>query len=352
MHTLSQRILENLNTSVMLVDQQLDLRSINPAGELLFELSARQIVGLPMSELLPGNPQLIDALRQVLNTGHPFTEHGLRLLLPGKRDITIDCTVTPLHGDQGASELLLEWVPVDRLLRLAREENMLDQHAVSRALIRGLAHEIKNPLGGLRGAAQLLERQLPEKALKEYTRIIIHEADRLRNLVDRMVGPNTPLKKQAVNIHQVYEHVRSLILAEIPEGIIIERDYDPSIPEFSADPEQLIQAVLNVVRNATQALNNEGLITLRTRIERQHTIGQQRHRLVLRAEIEDNGPGIAEELREHIFYPMVTGRAEGTGLGLSIAQVIIHQHGGSIECTSRPQQTIFRIHIPLENAHG
>jgi two-component system nitrogen regulation sensor histidine kinase GlnL len=352
LNTDSWRILENLNTSVMLVDAELGLRSINPAGELLFELSARQIVGQPLGELLPGNPLLIDALRQVLDTGHPFTEHGLRLLLPGKRDITIDCTATPLHDDRGVNELLLEWIPVDRLLRLAREENMHDQHAVSRALIRGLAHEIKNPLGGLRGAAQLLERQLPDKTLKEYTGIIIREADRLRNLVDRMVGPNTPLKKQAVNIHQVYEHVRSLILAEVPEGIVVQRDYDPSIPEFSADPEQLIQAVLNVARNAAQALDNKGTITLRTRIERQHTIGQQRHRLVLRAEIEDNGPGILEDLREHIFYPMVTGRPEGMGLGLSIAQVIIHQHGGTIECLSRPQQTIFKIHLPLENGHG
>jgi two-component system, NtrC family, nitrogen regulation sensor histidine kinase GlnL len=348
----TQRILENLNTTVLLVDAQLKLRSINPAGELLFEISARQIVGQALGDLLPNNPALIDAMRQALATGHPFTEHGLHLLLSGKRDIAIDCTVTPLTDNHGKSELLLEWVPIDRLLRLAREENMLDQHAVSRALIRGLAHEIKNPLGGLRGAAQLLERQLPDKALKEYTRIIIHEADRLRNLVDRMVGPNAPLKKQAVNIHQVFEHVRSLMLAEIPNGIAVHRDYDPSIPEFSADPEQLIQAVLNVVRNAAQALNNAGDITLRTRIERQHTIGHQRHRLVLRAEIEDNGPGIPDELREHIFYPMVTGRAEGTGLGLSIAQVIIHQHGGSIECTSRPQQTVFKIYLPLENGHG
>ncbi len=352
MNTHSLRILENLNTSVILVDQHLTLRSINPSGELLFELSARQLVGLPMSELLPGNPLLIEAMQHVLVSGHPFTEHGLRLQLAGKREITIDCTVTPLHDDQGTSELLLEWIPVDRLLRLAREENMLDQHTVSRALIRGLAHEIKNPLGGLRGAAQLLERQLPEKALKEYTRIIIHEADRLRNLVDRMVGPNTPLKKEEVNIHQVYEHVRSLILAEFPEGIIVERDYDPSIPEFSADQEQLIQAVLNVARNAAQALNNHGTITLRTRIERQCTIGQHRHRLALRAEIEDNGPGVDEELREHIFYPMVSGRAEGTGLGLSITQVIIHQHGGAIECISQPQKTVFKIHLPLGNGHG
>lgn len=348
----TQRILENLNTTVLLLDASLRLKSINPAGEQLFEISARQIVGQTLGELLPHNPALIAAMGQALATGHPFTEHGLRLILTSRHEVTIDCTVTPLADDQGEGELLLEWIPVDRLLRLAREENLLDQHAASRALIRGLAHEIKNPLGGLRGAAQLLERQLPDKSLQEYTRIIIHEADRLRNLVDRMVGPNAPLKQQAVNIHHILEHVRSLILAEVHQGIRVRRDYDPSLPEFNADPEQLIQSVLNVVRNAAQALNNQGTIWLRTRVERQFTIGQRRHRLVLRAEIEDDGPGIPDDLKEHIFYPMVTGRAEGTGLGLSIAQVIIHQHAGLIECSSRPGQTIFKIYLPLENGHG
>ena len=352
MKAYTQRILENLNTTVLLLDASLRLKSINPAGEQLFEISARQILGQTLGELLPHNPTLIAAMGQALATGHPFTEHGLRLTLPSRHEVTIDCTVTPLANDQGEGELLLEWIPVDRLLRLAREENLLDQHAASRALIRGLAHEIKNPLGGLRGAAQLLERQLPDKSLQEYTRIIIHEADRLRNLVDRMVGPNAPLKQQAVNIHHILEHVRSLILAEIHQGIHVRRDYDPSLPEFNADPEQLIQSVLNVVRNAAQALNNQGTIWLRTRVERQFTIGQRRHRLVLRAEIEDDGPGIPDDLKEHIFYPMVTGRAEGTGLGLSIAQVIIHQHAGLIECSSRPGQTIFKIYLPLENGHG
>jgi two-component system nitrogen regulation sensor histidine kinase GlnL len=348
----AQRILESLNTAVLVVDDELCLRSINPAGEMLFAVSARQILGTSLDELLPHNPALLDALRLAVATGHPYTEHGLALTLPNRSELHIDSTVTPLVGESGRTELLMEWLPVDRLLRLAREENMLDQHAVTRAVIRGVAHEIKNPLGGLRGAAQLLERQLPDPALREYTRIIIHEADRLRNLVDRMVGPNAPLKKQPVNIHQVFEHVRSLLLAEIPEGIAIRRDYDPSIPEFVADQEQLIQAVLNVVRNAAQALNYSGTISLRSRIERQFTLGQRRHRLVLRAEIEDNGPGVPEDLREHIFYPMVTGRPEGTGLGLSITQVIIHQHGGTIECISRPGQTLFRIYLPLENGHA
>lgn len=350
--SLPQYILENLNTAVLLVDSSLVLRAINPAGEMLFETGVRQGIGQPLIQILPRNQALIEAMHQTLVSGHPFTEHGLRLGVPVNRLITVDCTVTPLVRADGESELILEISPIDRLLRLAREETRHDQHAASRAVIRGLAHEIKNPLGGLRGAAQLLERELPSEALKEYTRIIIHEADRLRNLVDRMVGPNALLRIQPTNIHQVMDHVRRLIRAEVTRDVRIEHDFDPSIPEFGADPEQLIQAVLNIARNAVQALEGEGTVRFRTRIERQFTIGQKRHRLAVRAEIEDNGPGIPNELRESIFYPMVTGKADGTGLGLSIAQDIVHQHGGMIEFASRPQQTIFRIYLPMENEHG
>jgi len=349
---LPPHILENLNTAVLLVDGDLVLRAINPAGEMLFETGARQAIGQPLAHLLARNQALIEAIHQTLVSGHPFTEHGLRLGVPVNRLVTVDCMVTPLLRLDGNNELILEINPIDRLLRLAREESRHDQHAASRAVIRGLAHEIKNPLGGLRGAAQLLERELPSESLKEYTRIIIHEADRLRNLVDRMVGPNAPLRKQPTNIHQVMDHVRRLIRAEAARGIRIEHDFDPSIPEFAADADQLIQAVLNVARNAVQALNGAGAIRFRTRIERQFTIGQKRHRLALCAEIEDDGPGVPDELRESIFYPMVTGKPDGTGLGLSIAQDIVHQHGGMIEFTSRPQQTVFRIYLPLENAHA
>ena len=345
-------VLENLNTTVLLVDAGLTVIAINPAGEMLFETGARQAVGQPLAHLLQRNQALLEAMHEALISGHPFTEHGLRMALPGPRWMTVDCTVTPLSRSDQARQLIMEINTIDRLLRLAREENRNDQHAASRAVIRGLAHEIKNPLGGLRGAAQLLERELPSDSLKEYTRIIIHEADRLRNLVDRMVGPNTPLKKQMINIHQVMDHVRRLVTAEIPREIRVSFDYDPSIPEFPADGEQLIQAVLNVARNAAQALNGEGEIRFRTRVERQFTIGQKRHRLVVRAEIEDNGPGIPEDLRERIFYPMVTGKPDGTGLGLSIAQDIVHQHGGMIEFSSRPQHTVFRIYLPLETGHG
>lgn len=341
-----QRILENLNTTVLTADAELCVTSINPAGEMLFELSAHQLIGHALAELLPHNLPLIQALEQARTTGHPFTEHGLRLMLAGNRETTVDCAVTPLTGLHAPNQLLLEWAPVDRLLRLAREERMNDQHVASRALIRGLAHEIKNPLGGLRGAAQLLERELPTPALKEYTHIIIHEADRLRNLVDRMVGPITPPRHDTVNIHEVFERVRGLILAEIPEGVRVRREYDTSLPELTGDAEQLIQAVLNIARNAAQAMDGRGTIILRSRIERQYTIGQTRHRLVLRAEIEDDGPGIPAELREQIFYPLITNRPGGTGLGLSIARDIVLQHGGQIECDSRPRQTIFRIYLP------
>ena len=350
-HGPSQPILDNLTTTVLTFDGALRLTSINPAGEVLFEVSSKKVVGQPLAGLLPHSLRLIKTLKQTLASRHPFTARGVRLLLPGGRTITVDCTVTPLPDGAHGDELLVELTQIDRLLRLARDESMLDRQAANRAVMRGLAHEIKNPLGGLRGAAQLLEQELPDKELKEYTRIIIHEADRLRNLVDRMIGPHRMPKHELVNIHEILEHVRKLILVEVPVGLTVECNYDPSLPSILGDREQLIQAVLNIVRNSIQAMDNNGTVRLRTRIERQFTIGNKRHRLTLRVEIEDNGPGIPEDLQEHIFYPMVTGRADGSGLGLSIAQDIISRHGGLIEFTSRPRQTIFTLYLPWGHSH-
>jgi two-component system nitrogen regulation sensor histidine kinase GlnL len=346
-----QRVVENLSTAVLVLDDGLRLRWMNPAAEMLLEVSAKQVVGQALAELLPRGRRYVTPLHRILERGDPVTGRGLRVMLPHARAVTLDWTVSVLLAE-GQRELLLELNQVDRLLRLTREEARLEQLMANRAVIRGLAHEIKNPLGGLRGAAQLLERALPDAALKEYTRIIIHEADRLRNLVDHLVGPNRPLNRQPTNIHQVFERVRSLILAEVPRGLVIERDYDPSVPELLGDAEQLIQAALNIVRNAAQAMHNEGVIRLRTRIERQFTIGHKRHRLVLRAEVQDNGPGIADDVIDRMFYPMVTGRPEGTGLGLSIAQAIVHQHGGLIQARSRPQCTVFTIYLPLEHGYA
>ncbi len=347
------RILENLATSVLTFDSDLRLTSINPAGEMMFEVSAKKILGHKLSELLPQSRRLVQTLTETLESRHPFTARGVSLKLSGERSITVDCTVSPLTGDNRPdTALLVELTQVDRLMRLARDESMLDRQAANRAVMRGLAHEIKNPLGGLRGAAQLLERELPAKELREYTHIIIHEADRLRNLVDRMMGPHQPLQKKPVNIHEILEHVRRLILVEVPVGLTVEREYDPSIPEFEGEPEQITQAVLNIVRNSSEAMRQKGVIHLRTSIERGFTIGHKRHRLVLRVDIEDNGPGIPEEIQEYIFYPMVTGTPGGTGLGLSIAQDILSKHGGLIECRSQPGRTIFSLFIPLGNEHG
>ncbi len=344
---IAQRILENLTTAVLLLDQKLRLVYLSPAGEMLFAISSRQAAGMLLHELLPS--EVAAGMRRALASGHPYTERELQLPLPGERMITVDCTVTPLSDTREPSALLVELLQVDRQLRISREEHLLAQHQAARALVRGLAHEIKNPLGGLRGAAQLLERELPEEALKEYTRIIIQEADRLQNLMNRMLGPSALPHKRYINIHEVLEHVRHLAQAECSERVVIAADYDPSIPGLMADPDLLIQAVLNLVRNAVQAVGERGTILLRTRTHRQFTIGPKHHKLVLRMEIVDNGPGIPPHLVESIFYPMVSGRPEGTGLGLPIAQSLVNRHGGLIECASRPGETVFTLWLPLES---
>jgi two-component system nitrogen regulation sensor histidine kinase GlnL len=346
---LQQRILDNLTHAVLMFDADLRLNFINPAGEMLFAVSAKRLIGLHASELLPDHSHLSDAIEKGIDDGHPFTEHEVIITLPGPRHITVDYTITPLASRPEESGLLVEIQPLDRQLRISREGQQLIQQETVRNLVRGLAHEIKNPLGGLRGAAQLLERELPDAALKEYTNIIIGEADRLRNLVNRMLGPNSLPHKEPINIHQVLEHVRQLMNVEILDEISFITDYDPSIPEMLADRDQLIQAVLNIVRNAMQAIERQGEIILRTRALRQFTIGGIRHKLVCRLEIIDNGPGIPEDMMESIFFPMVTGRADGTGLGLSIAQSLVSQQGGLIQCESRPGRTRFSLLLPLDS---
>ncbi|MFW5454936.1 nitrogen regulation protein NR(II) [Thioalkalivibrio sulfidiphilus] len=341
-------LMENLTTAVLVLDAQLHLSYMNPAAEMLFEISLGRVRGQPMDALVREDTQLRTSLEHSLRTGHPFTEREHVLHPAHGHQATVDMTVTPLTETHQPRQLLVELVQIDRQLRISREESLLSQHAATRALVRGLAHEIKNPLGGLRGAAQLLERELPDKGLHEYTRIIIGEADRLQALVDRMLGPNNIPRKKLLNVHEVLEHVRSLLSVEAPEGVHIDSDYDPSIPELLADRDLLIQAVLNIARNALQAVGESGRIVLRTRVLRQYTVGQVRHKLVARIQIIDNGPGIPEEMRERIFYPMVSGRDGGTGLGLSIAQSLINQHGGLIECSSQPGKTVFSLLIPLE----
>ena len=250
-------------------------------------------------------------------------------------------------------QVIVELVEIEQQTRQDREERALGQAQANKELIRNLAHEIKNPLGGIRGAAQLLEMEVESRALTEYTQVIINEADRLQALVDRLLAPHRkPHVVSDVNIHEVCERVRSLILAEFPRGLQVRRDYDISIPDFRGDREQLIQAVLNIAHNAAQALverisQGDAGIILRTRIARQVTLGKQRYRLALELHIEDNGPGVPESIRDRIFYPLVSGRDGGSGLGLTLAQTFVQQHQGMIECESQPGQTIFKIVIPL-----
>ena len=255
--------------------------------------------------------------------------------------------------EHGRDFVLVEMLEIEQQTRQDREERALGQVQANKELIRNLAHEIKNPLGGIRGAAQLLELELDSRELSEYTSVIIHEADRLQALVDRLLAPHRkPHVVSDVNIHEVCERVRSLILAEFPRGLAVKRDYDTSIPDFRGDREQLIQAVLNIAHNAAQALaariaEGDARLILRTRVARQVTIGKQRFRLALELHIEDNGPGVAEDIRDRIFYPLVSGREGGSGLGLTLAQTFVQQHQGMIECDSEPGRTIFRIVIPL-----
>lgn len=341
-------VTENLSVAVMLFNKKLQLEYINPAGEMLFALSAKRINGIHASELFGEDSKINHTLDRAATQGLSMSERELEIILPDQRKITTDCTFTPIAEANGQEYILVELQHIDRQLRISREEHLIAQNEAAHLLLRGLAHEINNPLGGLRGAAQLLAKELGNPDHHEYTDIIIGEADRLQSLLSRLLGPNTRPQKSYANIHKILEHVRTLVLAEAPPGIGIIRDYDPSIPDLYADPNQLIQAVLNIVRNAVQALGATGHITLRTRTQRQYTIGAKRYKLVLALSIIDNGPGIPADLLETIFYPMVTGRAEGTGLGLSIAQSLVNQHGGLIECASAPGNTVFTLLLPLE----
>ena len=350
--TLHKRVLDHLGTSVIMLDRQLRVMYLNPAAEMLLSVSASRIVGQSLPSYFFTEGDAVDALQQCINDEHPFTRREARLQVAPGHVITVDYSVSPLHDPGHDLSLLMELQSLDRLLRISREDALVNAHQASRALVRGIAHEIKNPLGGIRGAAQLLERALPDDTLYEYTRVIIDEADRLRSVADRMLGPRKLPNFRQVNIHECLEHVRQLLLAEYPDQVVINRNYDISLPDISADRDQIIQVLINIIRNAVQALLESSVadpqIVLRTRILRQFTIGTRRHRLVLKAEVHDNGPGIPEDIQETLFYPMVSGRASGSGLGLSIAQSIISQHQGLIECDSSPGATVFRVLLPVD----
>lgn len=351
-----KRLLDNLKTGVLLLDEGLHLRYLNMAAESLLAMSDKKANQLFIGEVFINAPDDIEEIRKAVAEDTSFTKRKTEFLLINGKTITVDYTLSPFE-ENGEKLAMLELISLEHSNRISREEMLNSAHTTTVELVRGLAHEIKNPLGGIRGAAQLLADELPAVELKDYTNVIIEEADRLRNLVDRLVGSRKLPEMEDINIHLVMERVRNLVEAEIDsKHIQLIPDYDPSIPPIHGDAELLIQAVLNIVRNAMQSLSSSGVehdlgkIHLKTRVVRNATIGANFHRLAVNIKIIDNGPGIPEDLIDTIFYPMISGRADGTGLGLSITHGIINQHKGMIECESRSGATCFSILLPVSDS--
>lgn len=345
--------LDLLATMVAIVRPGGEFVFANATFENLLGLSRRVIQRGSLADWVTDAPKLAETLDAVARNDFAVGRFVGEL----KRPPGSHGEALPVHVIVSQLEVpdrvLVEMIEIEQQTRQEREERALDQAQANKELIRNLAHEIKNPLGGIRGAAQLLQMELESRELTEYTQVIVQEADRLQALVDRLLAPHRrPHVVGDVNIHEVCERVRALILAEFPKGLELVRDYDTSIPEFRGDREQLIQAVLNISLNAAQALNEriaagDARLVLRTRIARQVTIGKTRFRLALDLHIEDNGPGIPESIRNRVFYPLVSGRDGGSGLGLTLAQTFVQQHHGTIECDSVPGRTLFKIVIPL-----
>ncbi len=324
---------------------------LNPAAENILGISARRAIGEPVLRLLDDEPELRDILSRVSKTGdHYANEMRLAPTEVHAEERIVDCRVSPIDCDEAA--LIVEITDVTRRARISRENALLIQHGAGRQMIRQLAHEIKNPLGGIRGAAQLLERQLDDDELREYTDVVISETDRLVSLVDTLLGPGGPPNKAPVNVHELLEYVVRIIEAENKPTLKIKRDYDPGLPLIDLDRDHIVQAFLNLVRNAATALEGQGVITLRSRAVLNYTIGNTRHRVIASIEIEDDGPGIPDDLQDSIFYPLVTSRPDGTGLGLPAAQELLSRHGGLIEFESRPGRTVFLVRIPLDQAQS
>ncbi len=339
-----------LATLVTVVDRRGLVLFANAALEDMLGISRRSIVGSAFAQAFTDPSQLQNALEGVVENEYGALRYDAWLKRVGHEPLPVHVIITRTDP---AEDIIVELVPLEQQTRQDREERILEQAQSNKELIRNLAHEIKNPLGGIRGAAQLLELEMDSPELTEYTQVIIHEADRLQSLVDRLLAPHRrPHLVGDVNIHEVCERVRSLIVAEFPKGLLVVRDYDTSIPEFRGDREQLIQTVLNIAHNAAQALSEriaegDAELIFRTRVMRQITFGKQRYRLALELHVIDNGPGVPDSIKDRIFYPLVSGRDGGSGLGLTLAQTFVQQHQGMIEVDSVPGRTDFKILIPL-----
>lgn len=345
-------VMESLVTAIIVCDKNLIVNYLNPSAESLFEVSAKQAINNNISVFFEDNNNFFKKiLLKVDEQNNSYKEHEYFIQTHQKKTICVSLTVTALIDSK--DEFVIEFIQMDQQLKVAREERMFIQQQANTELLRNLAHEVRNPLGGLRGAAQLLEQELVEDSLKEYTQIVINEADRLQNLMNRMLTPHQMPVYKKTNIHEILERVRSLILSEFSNDISFVRDYDVSLPEFIVDREKLIQAILNIARNGAQAMKQNKQdnmqLTFITRAERQIVFRKKKHATAIRIDIVDNGPGIKNELIDKIFFPLVTGSEKGSGLGLSLAQNLISLHQGMIDCHSVPGNTVFSIILPIEN---
>ena len=349
------RALDSLATCVIVIDDRGAVLHFNAAAETLLGASRNQARGRALSDLFRGGETLSALIERAAETQRPYSKREMPLRFASTdQESIVDITVSPADDLTPTGALLIEIDDATQHLRIARENALLAQVDGNRLMIRQLAHEIKNPLGGLRGAAQLLERQLTDASMREYTSIIISEADRLKTLVDALLGPGHAPRKQTINAHEIMQHVWQLLQLEAPTAIKIERDYDPSLPPLMLDRDQIVQVMLNLGRNALQALTQSGAtggqLILRTRALFNVYIGARRHRLVASVQFEDDGPGVPEHLRDSLFFPLVTGRADGAGLGLAVAQDLTSRHDGLIEFESRPGRTIFTVLLPIQDA--
>lgn len=348
----SDKILNTLNSAIMCLDKNFSVSYVNLAGEELFSSSAASLRGKPFHQLFSRvEPNTIThKLDSLGDERNAVTEHHARITLANGKSIAAGYSIYRMDGLDSNSDVLVEIKPMNWQVQVTSEESINLQGQAELLFAQGMAHEIKNPLGGIRGAAQLLERELTTPRMKQYTEVIISETDRLTALINNMLGANTEFVRSAVNIHEVLEHIRRLVLAAESGRINIKIDYDPSIPEFAGDKRQLIQAILNIAQNAAQSIEGRGEIIFKTRIGRRFTIARVTHPLVVQVDISDNGKGIATDIRDTLFLPMVTNKTQGNGLGLPIAQKIISRHGGIIFFESSSQGTKFSIIVPLQLA--
>jgi len=334
-------------TAVVVLNNALTVQYANPAAEALLIKSFAKLLNMHIGRLFFNSPIKETRLKQLLTSGQEFSDSDVILEFFDHRKITVEITAPSVVFDK-CPHILLEFKQIDQQKQMSAESFQQQQWESGRDLIRGLAHEIKNPLGGLRGAAQLLSKELNVDQ-QEYTQMIIEQADRLTNLVDRLLGPNQLPNLSMQNIHLVLEKVHHLVSFNNPENITLTKDYDPSIPDIRFDADKLQQAILNIVSNAIQILDSDGKITLKTRAASNKTINGKRIKLSVLISIIDNGPGIPEKIQDTLFYPMVSGRANGTGLGLSISQTLINQHQGKLSCISQPGHTEFTILLPIND---